>query len=304
MKFSVVFPIFAGLSVVGSAQSRPLRPPITGIAQVSVYDASPLQAQSFYAGLLGLPRMERNSETGGSVYQVSPAQLIEVDPLPKGQADHLESISFATANVDQLRLYLLARYVPLSRGVQTRRDGSRSLSLEDPEGHRIVFVQTGTRPHRIASSRHADRDPVSTHILHAGFIVHDCAAEDHFFRDILGFREGWQGGMKDNQVDWVDMQVPDGTDWIEYMIHRPGPVSASESGVLNHFALGVANMHDAMDLLQQQGWQPPPRENAEIGRDGKWQLNLHDPSGTRVELMEFRPVEKPCCSPYTLSEPK
>ena len=38
--------------------------------------------------------------------------------------------------------------------------------------------------------------------------------------------------------------------------------------------------------------QPP-----KIGRDGKWQLNLYDPNLTRVELMEPKPVETPCCSP-------
>ena len=41
-----------------------------------------------------------------------------------------------------------------------------------------------------------------------------------------------------------------------------------------------------------------------FGREGKWQLNLYDPDGTRVELMEFTPVEKPCCSDCTGPHPK
>ena len=45
-------------------------------------------------------------------------------------------------------------------------------------------------------------------------------------------------------------------------------------------------------------------EQPKIGRDGKWQLNLYDPDGTRVELMEFTPVEKPCCSEFTGEHPK
>jgi hypothetical protein len=45
-------------------------------------------------------------------------------------------------------------------------------------------------------------------------------------------------------------------------------------------------------------------EEPKMGRDGKWQLNLYDPDQTRVELMEFAPVEKPCCSEYTGSHPK
>ena len=35
-----------------------------------------------------------------------------------------------------------------------------------------------------------------------------------------------------------------------------------------------------------------------MGRDGKWQLNLYDPDFTRIELMEFKPIEKPCCSEF------
>jgi len=41
-----------------------------------------------------------------------------------------------------------------------------------------------------------------------------------------------------------------------------------------------------------------------IGHDGKRQLNLYDPGQTRVELMEFTPVEKPRCSEYTGAHPK
>jgi hypothetical protein len=96
------------------------------------------------------------------------------------------------------------------------------------------------------------------------------------------------------------MQVPDGGAWIEYMMHGPDPATARESGVLNHFSLGVSNIQQAADYLTQRGWHSSPREKAQIGLDGKWQLNLYDPDGTRVEVMEFRPVQTPCCSPYTL----
>ncbi len=77
--------------------------------------------------------------------------------------------------------------------------------------------------------------------------------------------------MKDDRTDWVDMRVPDGTDWLEYMlnVHDPSP---NQLGVMHHLALGVP-------------------------RDGKWQLKLYDPNLTRAELMEPKPVEKPCCSP-------
>ncbi len=32
--------------------------------------------------------------------------------------------------------------------------------------------------------------------------------------------------MKDDRTDWVDMRVPDGTDWFEYMLNVNNPVAA------------------------------------------------------------------------------
>ena len=58
-------------------------------------------------------------------------------------------------------------------------------------------------------------------LMHAGFIFNDRAAEDHFYKDILGFHTYWHGGMKEDVDQWVAMQVPDGTDWIEYMLRIP-----------------------------------------------------------------------------------
>ena len=100
--------------------------------------------------------------------------------------------------------------------------------------------------------------------------------------------------MKDKETDWVDMRVPDGTDWLEYMlnVHSPDP---QELGVMDHLALGVPSVKAGYETVIRRGLKP--NEKPEIGRDGKWQLSLCDPNYTRVELMEPTPVEKPCCSP-------
>jgi len=74
-------------------------------------------------------------------------------------------------------------------------------------------------------------------------------------------------------------------------------------GILNHIALGVPSVADAAQLLRTRGWKPSENEKEQIGKDGKWQLNLYDPDGTRVELMEFTPVQAPCCSSYTGTHP-
>jgi hypothetical protein len=57
-------------------------------------------------------------------------------------------------------------------------------------------------------------------------------------------------------------------------------------------------MQQTAAKLESHGWQPHGAPQQKMGRDGKWQLNLFDPDLSRVELMEFRPAEKPCCSDF------
>jgi hypothetical protein len=78
-------------------------------------------------------------------------------------------------------------------------------------------------------------------------------------------------------------------------VHNPSPRTL---GVMHHFAIGIQNHEAAYKTVLERGYKPP--EPPKIGRDGKWQINLYDPDLTRAELMEFRPVQPPCCSPMIL----
>ncbi|MGB8477969.1 MAG: VOC family protein [Acidobacteriaceae bacterium] len=290
-----------------AAQSTSMRPPITGIARVSVYATDMNKSKQFYGTFLGFPQISSPSASAPMEFRVSSKQSIQVQPAPNGTTDFLAYIAFATTDLDSMQRYLVSRKVPVEGDIQTSPDGTRFFGVKDPEGHRLQFVQLPPHARLLpvsgAASKNASQ-PLSQIILHAGFIMHNRAEEDHFFRDILGFVEGWQGG-RGHKLEWVDMRVPDGTQWLEYMLLDPTAKTAGDSGVLNHFALGVPDIHQAAQMLQHRHWDSSqPYENPEIGLDGKWQLNLYDPNGTRAELMEFGPVRKPCCSPYTLPVPK
>jgi hypothetical protein len=109
--------------------------------------------------------------------------------------------------------------------------------------------------------------------------------------------------MQPGETDWVAMQVPDGTDWLEYMLNQPEHPDLRLMGVMNHISLGVADMKKAQKILEAHGWKEHGEEKAQMGRDGKWQLNLYDPDLSRIELMEFQPVQKPCCAEFTGQHP-
>jgi hypothetical protein len=71
---------------------------------------------------------------------------------------------------------------------------------------------------------------------------------------------------------------------------------------MNHISLGVPDIHAIEAQIMKAGIKPT--EEPQIGRDGKWQLNLYDADSTRVEFMEFTPVQKPCCSEFAGAHPK
>lgn len=293
----VTLALFASLAVFG--QSSVSRPPIIGVAHVGFFASDIDKSDAFYGKALGYDHFSVNGPAGGlmlNCYKISDRQYIEIYPGLKGDdQDRLSNIAFETPDARKMRDYLASKGVKVPARFKRGSDGNYSFMVDDPEGRHIEFVQYaagGWRGKKFGSMLPATR--VSDHMIHAGFIVHDRGAEDRFYHDILGFKLMWYGGMKDDEIKWVDMRVPEGTDWIEYMLGIEHP-SVKSRGVNNHFALGVKDIHAADEIVKQHGFQPG--EQPKIGRDGKWQLNLYDPDLTRVEMMEFKPVETPCCSP-------
>lgn len=274
------------------------RPRILGIDHVSFYTTAPDGMKKLYAGTLGLASADP-VEPGGSVRYMIGNQWVGYSPAPDPKAtDRMDHVAFATDNVVALRRYLSEKGIKPTQ-IEGRSDHTLAFSVTDADGHRVEFVERDK-----AEAPPAATSPVSKHMIHTGFVVYHRDAEDHFYRDILGFRLYWHGHDKpDTSDDWVAMQVPDGTDWLEYMLNQPEHMDLQLTGVMNHISLGVADMKKAQAIMESHGWKQNKDEQAEIGKDGKWQLDVFDPDLSRVELMEFKPAQKPCCNDFTGPHP-
>lgn len=289
------------------AQAQNTRPKITGISHMAVYTSDPAGAEHFYAEELGAAKEPDPEDPRGTIYRFSEQQFVEVLPLPSQHSvSRLDHVAFDTTDADALHGYLVAHQYRDVDSVKTASDGSKWFFTRDPEGNRVQFFQSAVHPF------HATENLVSPRIIHVGFLVKDRAVEDRFYRDLLGFRPYWYGAMHPGKLDWVSQQVPDGHDWLEYMMTGPesdspdaNKVDARQLGVMNHFSLGVPNMEKAVTRLYVEDVLrfSPRHDGPTMGKDGKWQANLYDPDGTRVELMEFQPVMKPCCSDFTAASP-
>jgi catechol 2,3-dioxygenase-like lactoylglutathione lyase family enzyme len=286
-------------SACAQAQSSPARPRITGIDHVSFYTTQPDGVKALYGGTLGLAAADP-TEPGGSVRYMVGKQWVGYSAAPDSKANNrMDHVAFTTENAAALRQYLIANGVQAA-AIEQHSGHSVSFMVSDPESNQIEFVERSKSEPATSPAGTA----VSRHMIHVGFLVHSRDAEDHFYRDLLGFRLYWHGGMNPDKTDWVAMQVPDGTDWLEYMLAwSPNPPDLREMGVLNHISLGVVDMKKAQAILESQGWKPHDGEKAQMGKDGKWQLNVFDPDFTRIELMEFKPTQKPCCAEFTGPHP-
>jgi catechol 2,3-dioxygenase-like lactoylglutathione lyase family enzyme len=294
-----------GLPATATFAATP-RPAISSVSHIAVYASDPTATEHFYVHDLGATRGPDPESKLGVRYYFSALQFVEVLPLPKGTAsiNRLDHVAFATSDAEGLRRYLGDAGITVPAAITTVNDESW-FEVRDPEGNKVQFVQSRSTPNIALSTRR-----VSDHIIHVGFIVHDRALEDGFYRKLLGFRPYWFGGNEHERPTWISQQLPDGSDWLEYMLVDPPkgrgiPAGMSQTllGIFNHFSLGIVNSEAVYTKLWNEDRLNGQDGTPKIGRDAKWQLNLHDPDGTRAEFMELHAIGKPCCSPFTAADP-
>jgi catechol 2,3-dioxygenase-like lactoylglutathione lyase family enzyme len=295
------------LATVTLCQAPP-RAKIYGVAYVRVKSSNFQASADTYTKILGLTTGTYGcANVKEPCYVVNALQHIELTHADAGTpGSWLDEVAFRTDSASGMRAYLRAQRIKVS-AVQTDPNGKPFIETQDPEGNRLAFVELP----RSANEPAFPADQVSRCLFHAGFVVKNLPTMRHFYMDQLGFRLYWKGGFKDlppgtpekdSDIDWFEIQVPDGSDWVEFMLNILANADHQELGVQNHFCLGVPNMEKAIDLLHKNGLAPGSQfadDKSEIGRDGKWQFDIFDPDLTRIELMEPTPAKDPCCSPYT-----
>jgi catechol 2,3-dioxygenase-like lactoylglutathione lyase family enzyme len=283
-------PKLAGVYASEGRLAGESRPPIVGVSHVAVQTRDLAKARAFYSGLLGYPEVPLAGRPHAAVFAVNDRQrLIVHDGLPADRDERLLDVAFETTNVEAMREFLNARGAPVTEPIHDAEAGGRRVEAVDPDGHRVQFVQPD-RDARTTPAAGPDRR-VSRRILHAGLTIRDVAAADRFYKGMLTFSEIWRGGRTDDVTSWINMRAPEGTEYLEYML-EPGAVDRRQLGSAHHVALVVPDMQEALALVRSR--MTPQDLNAaanpQIGRNRKWQLNLYDPDGTRIELMEPWPT--------------
>jgi catechol 2,3-dioxygenase-like lactoylglutathione lyase family enzyme len=290
--------------------TAPKRPRITGISHVGYFISDLPKAIVFWHDLLGfdeaydLNKPDNPSETRIAFIKINDHQHVELftDPMP-APPNHLSHIAFTVDDIQQMRAYLVSRGIDAKPGTGKTRAGDYAFEIKDPDGMLVEFVQTlPAGMEAQAAGKFLPSTRLSSHIYHMGFLVGNSQRSIDFYTNILGFHEIWRGASTPAELSWINMQVPDGTDYVEFMLYRKMPATFGDK---NHIALEVPDMAAAIASLEARpafktyGKPLDPH----LGKNGKRQVNLFDPDGTRVELMEPTTADGKPIPPSTAPPP-
>jgi len=133
---------------------------------------------------------------------------------------------------------------------------------------------------------------ISTHMTHVGLIVTQLDPEYRFYTEILGFKETWRGSSSGTLLSWINLQVPDGSDYIEFMLAKDAP-DPTHRGSAHHLCLQVPDAAASVETLKTRPYFKTYNHPIEVrlGINRKRQANLFDPDGTRTELMEPHTID-------------
>ena len=281
------------LGLTPLAAQQPVRSHITGIANVGFYTTDLHATEVFWHDLLGYDQAYTFGETRAGKVDVAVIKLNDLQNVelftqtataPPSMMHHL---SFAVDDVQAMMRFLRAQGYAIEQPVHKTAAGDLAVSISDPNGMRLDFVQLlPSGRERRGAGQHLPAARIAPRIYHVGFMTGDADRTEAFFRG-LGFAETWRGGANPKELSWINLKVPDGEDYIELMLY-PSLPKVAEWGSRNHVSLVVPDIQAAVTSLEARpafkGYSKPV--TIRTGVNQKRQVNLFDPDGTRVELME------------------
>jgi catechol 2,3-dioxygenase-like lactoylglutathione lyase family enzyme len=299
--------LFAGALIAASlfAQDAIQRPKILGVAHMAVYVKDLARTRQFYEQFLGfgepftLPQKD-GAGTRIAFVKVNDHQYFEIfNEADRGEG-RLNHISLYTDSADRLYTYLKSKGVEVMSdkgAVGKGQTGNKNFNVKDPDGHIVEMVEY--MPDSWTAREQGKFMPatrISDQIMHVGVLAGDLDKSIAFYGGILGFKEFWRGSSSPRMLSWVNIRPAGGDDYVELMLYSSLP-AADARGTKNHASLMVLSAEKALAELKKraaQGLYTPPEGKPmeiEVGVNKKRQINLYDPDGTRIELMEPNTVD-------------
>lgn len=313
LKLEVTLAALLGATLALLAADAPKRPPITGISHIALYVHDLDKSRAFYKEFLGFDEPYSLTNKDGLLHltwiKINDRQSIELFPekeTKEPSADRLYHVALETTDAVAMRDYLAARNVVVPEKVGKGKIGNLNYFIKDPDGHIVEIVQYADDGWTAQNKGKFMPDTrIAKDVPHLGILVGDLDAAKAFYQDTLGFKEVWRGAKKPDQLSWVHEQIPDGKGVFEFMLYSELP-DADKRGKYHHLCLEVPDIEKAKAALEQRAARINYTKSLDIqtGINRKRQLNVYDPDGTRVELMEPNTVDGIPARPSTAPPPR
>lgn len=293
------------LTVSLFAQGGIERPKVLGVAHMAVYVKDLAKTRQFYEKFLGfgepftLPGKDPK-EPRIVFIKVNDNQYFEIfNEADRGEGQ-LNHISLYTDSADRMYGYLKSKGIEVMSdkgSVGKGRTGNKNFNVKDPDGHIVEMVEY--MPDSWTAREKGKFMPptrISDHIMHVGILCGDLDKSMAFYGGILGFKEFWRGSGSPRMLSWVNIRPAEGQDYVELMLYNSLPAPDGR-GTKNHASLMVPDSGKALVELKKRAaaglYTPPEGKPMEIqvGVNKRRQINLYDPDGTRIELMEAHTID-------------
>jgi lactoylglutathione lyase len=280
------------------AAQQAKRPKMLGVAHIALRVSDIEKSRAFYKDFLGYGEPFLLNKPDGSLdltfIKVNDQQYVELFPGLDPTQDRLHHISVYTDDAEGMRQYLASRGVAVPERTPKGRIGNSNFNVKDPDGHTVEIVEYEPDGWSMRDKGKAMTDArISNRMLHLGILVGNLAKSVEFYHGILGFEELWRGSARNSEtLSWVNMRVPDGETYVEFMLYQDQP-APDRRGVQHHICLEVDDAAKAVERLEQRPYRQSYQQKIEIrtGVNRRRQVNLYDPDGTRIELMESNTID-------------
>ncbi len=297
MNLKLILALVLVASLPLRAADQPRRPRITGVSHIALYVHDVDKSRAFYKDFLGFDEPFSLTNNDGGLHltwiKINDRQTIELFPEIEAGTDRLNHIALETDDAETLRAWLASHGIKTPSKVDKGRIGNLNFNIKDPDDHTVEIVQYAPDGWTLREKGKFLPDTrIAARMNHVGVLVGDLEASLKFYRDILGGSETWRGGGNPARLSWVNVKVPEGEDYVEFMLYSSLP-APGQRGKSHHLCLEVPDVEKAKAMLDQRAARIHYSRPIVVatGVNRKRQLNLWDPDGTRVEMMEPRTVD-------------
>jgi lactoylglutathione lyase len=272
----------------------PQRPRILGVSHIGLLAHDFEASRAFYGKFLGFEEAYNLKNPDGSLsmtfFKINDDQVIELYPEHAPNTDRMTHYSLITDDIEAMRAYLASKGFKVPSQAHRARIGNLSFDVKDPDGETIEMVQyMPDGKTMLTKGQFLNPNAISDRMTHVGVIVPPPMDPEYkFYTDVLGLKEFWRGSADGKTLSYVNLRVPDGTDYVEFLLTKAVP-PPTRRGEAHHLCLQVPSVPAAVAKLEAEPYYKDVYKReivVHVGKNHRRQANLFDPDGTRVELME------------------